>query len=118
MTRTTVNRFLATVLCSTPVFAFSAPIDLTCKWTDPKNPGLTKTLTMTVDSVSSNLRVSRGPTNSVVFSAAEIRFNVHDSRAQDWKYVFNRTTLILSETNHTRSHPTDDYECLKVDPKV
>lgn len=117
MTLTTLRR-LALVLCNFPMVALSSPTDLTCKWTSPKNSGQTESLTMTVDSASSTVSISRGATNSVVFSAAEIRFNVRDAKSWDWKYVLNRTTLVLGEKNYTGSHAPIDYACALVARKV
>jgi hypothetical protein len=115
----TVRRLLfALVLPSMPMLALTAPIDLTCKWTHPKNPSRTENLTLTVDGTASTVTISRGTTNSVAFSAAEIRFNARTASGWDWKYVLNRTTLVLTETNHTASGAPIDYVCILVDRKV
>ena len=109
---------IALALCALPTVASSAPVDLACKWTHATRPHLTQSLTMMVDGTASAVTISRGATNSIVFSAAEIRFNARTATGWDYKYVLDRTTLVLSETNHTASAQPIDYVCILVQRKV
>ena len=117
MTYLTVRQVLcALILYNASALAFAA--ELTCKWTHPKNPGRTATLTMTADAATSNVTISRGPTNSVVFSSAEIRFNARTTTGWDYKYVLDRTTLTLTEINYTGSRAPIDYVCILVKGQI
>ena len=117
MASLTARSFLiALVLCNASALAFAA--ELTCKWTHPRNPGRTATLTMTAEAATSDVTISRGATNSVVFSSAEIRFNARTTTGWDYKYVLNRTTLTLTEINYTGSRAPIDYDCILVKGRI
>ena len=112
------RRLTATAITLFVTAASAAPDSLTCKWTHPKHPGRTQTLTMTVDSTYSTVTHSKGATNSIAFTPAEIKFKVRGAGGIDWGYVLNRTTLTWTETNFTIAGDPIDYVCEPVKPKV
>jgi hypothetical protein len=109
---------VAMALLAAPIVALAAPVDLTCKWTHPTRPHLSQSLTMMVTArrlPSPSLAVLR-----IVSPSQQLRSGsmLVTATGWDYKYVLNRTTLVLTETNHAGSHAPIDYGCILVSPKV